>query len=142
MPSSKTNKYYINLTELDEGLVIYQSPDANKKNWYVRILLKKGGYVRRSLKTVNKEKAKRAAYRIQDEVKEREYLGLSHTKTTFKTVANAYLKSVRNIRSNDRIQQIETTLSRYLLPYFGHMYMNSFFENTQYVNDYPLWRKE
>jgi len=140
--TKKTNKYYINLTELDEGLVIYQSPDANKKNWYVRILLRKGGYVRRSTKTTSKEKAKRAAYRIQDEVKEREYLGLSHTKTTFQTVAKAYLKSIQHTRSTHRIEQIKTSLDRYLLPYFGHMFMTSFFENTQYVNDYPLWRKE
>jgi hypothetical protein len=142
MGTPKKNKYYINLTELDEGLVIYQSPDATKKNWYVRILLKKGGYVRRSTKTSNKERAKREAYRIQDTVKEREYLGLSHTKTTFETVARAYLRSLQHSRSQHRLEQIETSLNRYLLPYFGHMYMSSFFENTDYVNDYPLWRKE
>ena len=109
MSTKKTNKYYINLTELDEGLVIYQSPDANKKNWYVRILLRKGGYVRRSTKTTSKEKAKREAYRIQDDVKEREYLGLSHTKTTFQTVARAYLKSIQHTRSTHRIEQIKTS---------------------------------
>ena len=142
MTNQTSNKYYINLTELDDGLVIYQSPDSTKKNWYVRVLLRKGGYYRKSTRTTNKEKAKREAYKIQDAVKEREYLGLSHTKTTFETVARAYLKSISNSLSSHRVGGIKTEINRYLMPYFGHLYLSSLYDNIEYINDFPLWRKE
>ena len=134
--------YYLNQTELDDGVVMYQSQDAQKKNWYVRILLRRGGYVRRSLKTTNVDRARRKAYSIADEVREREHFGLSHSRVTFAAASSAYLRSIEGKRSSHRIDQINTTLTRYLLPYFGHMYMESLTENQKYIDGFPNWRQE
>ena len=139
---SEENKYYINLTELDDGVVIYQSPDAVKKNWYVRVLMRRGGYVRRSTKTTNKSKATKAAYRIAHEVREREHFGLSHKRMTFAAASAAYVRSVENIRSSHRMEQIRTTLDRYLLPYFGHLLLTNLVDNQPYIDDFPKWRQE
>ena len=113
------NKYYINRTDLGDGIVIYQTPDAKVNNWYARILLESGGYVRRSLKTVNKRKAERKAYRLADEIRKREQFGLSVKERTFKNVANEYLDFCKETQSTHRYTQSLTNLIRYIIPYFN-----------------------
>jgi len=131
--------YYIDKMVLGEDIIIHRNPDTkNKKNWYVRILMK-DGYVRRSLKTANKEKAIRTAWKIHQDVKEKEWFGLSHKKITFKAAALSYQRNSKHL-SESRQSQIVSVCDRYLLPYFGSISMDEMHDNKHYINQYPKWR--
>ena len=136
------NKYYINRTELGDGIVIYQTPDAKVNNWYARILLESGGYIRRSLKTVNKRKAERKAYRLADEIRKREQFGLSVKERTFKNVANEYLDFCKETQSKHRYTQSQTNLRRYIIPYFNKIQIKDIHKERDYIEQFVFWRRD
>ena len=139
---SGTDKYYINKTDLKDGIIIYQSPDAKVNNWYVRILLEKGGYIRRSLKTTVKERAIRKAVTMANDVRRREMFGLSVTERTFETVAKEFIEQVSSSMSEHRKVQHVTMLTRYLIPYFNKMKISDFHKERDYIEKFVLWRRE
>ncbi len=134
------HNYYEEWDELKTGeLVIYRNPDTKKRTWYCRIKLKERGYVRRSLKTVHKKDAVRAAWDIYNTVKEKEFFGITVKRQSLNVVVDSLIKTKKNLSKERRKQYINCT-TRYILPYFQGKHLDELHDLQPFIDDYPLWR--
>ena len=92
--------FYLDQERIADGCVIYRNPpkpgSKSKLWWYVRIRLQQEKrYIRKSLRTTDYDEAKRAAYKLYEDVRRDEYYGYKPDAVNLSQIMELYLQEVQ-----------------------------------------------
>ncbi|MBE0533318.1 MAG: hypothetical protein IH626_21055 [Rhodospirillales bacterium] len=114
------------ITDLEDGeLQIYVRADTRTPRWHARMINPVGkGYLTKTLKTINKEKAKSRAKEWYDEVRFKLKHGMNVRTQTVPQVCSLYVKGLEEeitagIRPARHLKDYKPTAERYIKGFFG-----------------------
>ncbi len=123
---------------------IFLIASSKKKVWYTRILRKthKGGYYRRSLKTMSRDIARKKSLEYWIDLRRAEKAGVDKTvRSTFEPLVKDWLESRRaNGYSLAATRTIEYQFRNHFLPFFKSKELDAIDERSyiEYLNQYRL----
>src|SRR5271155_5210629 len=129
----------------DGRITLYQRADVRDGVWQCRIPMKGvRGYIKRSTKETDFERAKTAAIKLLGQLEQREAQNQPLRPQTFKAVAASFLREAETRwkegrSSQGRYELIKGTLKRYFLPYFGKRDITLIKKKD--MMDYRAWRQ-
>ena len=123
---------------------IFLIASSKKKVWYTRILrtTKKGGYYRRSLKTMSRDIARKKSLEYWIDLRRAEKAGVDRAvRSTFEPLVKDWLESRKaNGYSLAATRTIEYQFKNHFLPFFKAKELDSIDERSyiEYLNEYRL----
>lgn len=137
----RSGKHYKDFEELADGLIIYRNSQTAKLTYYVRILkgIGRGGYIVRSLKTTDRQLAKRKAFLLYEEIRQAEYYGFGSNLESITQLSQIFINSRPNL-SDSRKNYIQRITNRYFKEYFGSTSIEEISRTKWKVDGYVGWR--
>jgi len=124
-------------------ILIYKRADSSD-NWHCRIKLKGKPYVRRSLRTEDRDEAIEKAEELLSELKYKDRRGLSINSRKFNTVCRAYLRDLQQkvdmgAAPAKRLVNETCWIERYFIPFLGKYDTDKITDMV--ISKYRDWRR-
>lgn len=133
----------------DGGVVVYRRSDVTKPVWQCRIKFPDQRYIRKSLKTRNKDTATKKAEKLYDELRFRHERGMPLQSYGFADALESYFTwvdgQIKTEPDADKAKRLEKKLSnqkkfsRYVREYFGERKLDGITNGD--IDQYKDWRK-
>ena len=133
----------------DGGVVVYRRSDVTKPVWQCRIKFPDQRYIRKSLKTRNKDTATKKAEKLYDELRFRHERGMPLQSYGFADALESYFTwvdgQIKTEPDADKAKRLEKKLSnqkkysRYVKEYFGERQLDGITDGD--IEQYKDWRK-